>query len=33
MNVEVEPAARNGALASERDLELAARRLARRLLP
>jgi glycerate kinase len=33
MNVEVEPAARGGALATERDLELAARRIARRLLP
>jgi hypothetical protein len=33
MNIEVEPAARNGALASEADVERAARRLARRLLP
>ena len=33
MNVEVEPAALGGALATERDLELAARRIARRLLP
>ena len=32
MNIEVEPAARNGALASEADVERAARRLARRLL-
>lgn len=33
MNVEVEPAARNGAVASEADIERAAKRLARRLLP
>jgi glycerate 2-kinase len=33
MNVEVEAAARNGQLATEADLERAARRLARRLLP
>jgi glycerate kinase len=33
MNIEVAPAARNGALASEADVERAARRLARRLLP
>jgi glycerate kinase len=32
MNIEVEPAARAGTLATERDLELAARRIARRLL-
>jgi glycerate kinase len=32
MNVEVEPAARNGAVASEADVEKAARRVARRLL-
>lgn len=33
MNIEVEPAARTGALATERELELAAQRIARRLLP
>ena len=33
MNVEVEAAARNGAVASAADIERAARRLARRLLP
>jgi len=33
MNIEVEPAARGGTVATERDLELAARRIARRLLP
>jgi len=33
MNVEVEAAARNGRLATEADVERAARRLARRLLP
>jgi glycerate 2-kinase len=33
INVEVEPAARNGAIASEADVERAARRLANRLIP
>jgi glycerate kinase len=33
MNIEVEPAARNGAVAGEADLEQAGRRLARRMLP
>jgi glycerate kinase len=33
MNVEVEAASRNGAVASARDVEQAARRVARRLLP
>jgi glycerate kinase len=33
MNIEVEAAARNGAVATEADLERAARRLARRMLP
>jgi glycerate kinase len=33
MNAEVEPAALGGTVATERDLELAARRIARRLLP
>jgi glycerate kinase len=33
MNIEVEAAARDGAIASEADIERAAWRLARRLLP
>jgi hypothetical protein len=33
MNIEVEPAALRGTIATEQDLEQAARRIARRLLP